>query len=70
MDEEAMSNQAGKGDDLRPVNGERFRSNYEQIFKQNDTDTEHPNPDDSKSDLRQLRQRSSGDAARQDQQAM
>jgi hypothetical protein len=27
-----MSNQAGKGDDPRPVNGERYRTNYERIF--------------------------------------
>jgi hypothetical protein len=24
---------AGKGDDLRPVNGEKFRSNYDKIFQ-------------------------------------
>jgi hypothetical protein len=27
-----MSTQAGKGDAPRPVNGEKFRANYEDIF--------------------------------------
>jgi|688.fasta_scaffold04511_3 hypothetical protein len=49
MDQEAMS--AGKGDDLRPVNGERFRSNYDKIFKKHESNPINPHADNSKSDV-------------------
>lgn len=43
-----MSSQAGKGDDPRPVNGERFRSNYDKIFKKHESNPINPHADDSK----------------------
>jgi hypothetical protein len=32
-----MSNQAGKGDTPRPVDGEKFRANYDSIFRKSFT---------------------------------
>ena len=46
-----MSSQAGKGDDPRPVNGERFRSNYDRIFKKHESNPINPHADDSKSNV-------------------
>jgi hypothetical protein len=43
LDQKAMSNQAGKGDDLRPVNGDKFRSNYDKIFKKHESNPIDPN---------------------------
>jgi len=46
-------NQAGKGDTPRPVNGDKFRSNYERIFeKHHATNPVHPDPDDSEKTAR------------------
>lgn len=33
---------AGKGDDLRPVNGDKFRSNYDKIFKKHESNPINP----------------------------
>jgi hypothetical protein len=46
--QKAMSNQAGKGDDPRPVNGERFRTNYDRIFKKHESNPINPHADDQR----------------------
>jgi hypothetical protein len=43
-----MSNQAGKGDTPRPVNGEKFRSNWDNIFKKHESNPINPHADDSR----------------------
>jgi len=39
-----MSNQAGKGDSPRPINGDKFRSNYDNIFKKHESNPINPDP--------------------------
>jgi hypothetical protein len=41
-----MSNQAGKGDTPRPVNGEKFRSNWDNIFKKHESNPINPHAND------------------------
>jgi hypothetical protein len=43
---------AGKGDTPRKVDGVKFRANYVNIFKKNETTTEHPHTDNPGADER------------------
>ena len=37
----------GKGDCPRPVDSEKYRTNYDLIFRKNEHETKHSDPDDS-----------------------